>query len=294
MRDVPLTYVCDMGAATEGLRPYIMHLFAECGAKHLVLSCWLMEEILKDGRLVSKVMAEAASEGLSFVDAHALYGAFYDLRTVDESRLHHIILLDKLQIAICAEMGVKTITMHPGADATNPEMPLEKQTDNVIRTLDAILPEAEACGVTICIENSWSRLSCPNNLLKIKSRFPTDALGFCYDSGHANILSSKAKQYEQCSARDRWTVPYGIEPEWEDQALEKMQPHIVNCHLHDNHAQRDEHDLPGTGTVDWKHVIDGLYASPRLKCIQCEVLPLRSKVTIPALCRTFDELLKRF
>ena len=208
MRNVPLTYVCDMGAATEAIRPYIMHTFAECGAKHMVLSCWLMEEILKDGRLVSKLMAEVAAEGLSFVDAHALFGPFYDLRTVDESRLHHIILLDKLQIAICAEMGVNTITMHPGGDATNPEIPLEKQTENTIRTLDAILPEAEACGVTICIENSWSRLSCPNNLLKIKSRFPTDALGFCYDSGHANILSSKAKQYEQCGARDRWTVPF--------------------------------------------------------------------------------------
>ena len=150
------------------------------------------------------------------------------------------------------------------------------------------------CGVTVCIENSWSRLSTPNNLLKIKSRFPTDALGFCYDSGHANILSSKGKQYEESAARDRWTVPYGLEPEWEDHALEKMLPHIVNCHLHDNFAQRDQHQLPGNGTVDWNYVLDGLDKAPRLKCIQCEVLPLRCNASIPALCRTFDGLLKKY
>ncbi|MBR0457840.1 MAG: sugar phosphate isomerase/epimerase [Victivallales bacterium] len=292
MTNVPLTYMFDLGSISEAMRPYVMHCFAESGAKHLVLCHWLMAEILKDGNLVSKVRKEMEAEGLTFVDAHALFGTFYDLRTMDETRLKHVILLDKLQIAIAAEMGVDTITMHVGADTWTPEVSLERQNANILRALEAILPEAEACGVTVCIENSWTRLGHPDNLLKIKSCFPTEALGLCYDSGHANVLSSKAKQYEECAARDRWTVPFGLEPEWEDCALEKMQPHIVNCHLHDNDAQRDLHNLPGKGNIDWAHILRGLRQAPRLKCVQCEVKTVPNKVTIPTLCRTFEELLK--
>ena len=289
---VPLTFLYDLGPNVESFRPYILHCFAECGAKHLVLTNTLMAEILKNMNMMAKLKGEMAEAGLSFVDAHALFGAAYDLRTVDAATVQHVILLDKLQINICAEMGIQTITMHPGGDALNPEIPFEKQMDNVIRTLEAILPEAEACGVTVCIENSWARLSCPNNLLRIKAHFPTDALGFCYDSGHANVLSSNAKQYEESAAKDRWTVPYGLEPEWEDRAIDKMLPHIVNCHLHDNNAQRDQHKLPGEGSVDWEHVIDGLRKAPRLQCIQCEVKTISNNISIPTLCRTFDELLK--
>ncbi len=292
MKDVPVTYWCDLASVSEAMRQYMMHAYAEAGIKYLVLTDSLLKEILKDGRLVGKLLAEMSAEGLSFMDSHALFGGIFNLCSVDESLRRHMILLNKLQLAIVAEMGVNTITMHPGNDAENMAVPLETQKDNVLRMLEVILPEAEACGVTICIENSWSRLSHPNNLLYFKSHFPTDRLGFCYDCGHANILSSQAKQYEESAAKDRWTIPYGIEPDWDDQILEKMLPHIVNCHLHDNHAQRDEHDLPGTGNVDWNHVMRGLDQAPRLQCIQSEVSVTRRKVSPTTLFRTFDNLMK--
>ncbi len=291
MITTPLTYAFNYSHCDEILRQYIFHSFAESGAKHLVVTNDMMGVLLANGNMVAKYMEEVAAEGLDFVDSHALFGGFYDLRTVDKASRKHAVELHKLQIAIVAEMGITSITIHPGADGLNPEIPLETQTENVIRTLDEVLPVAESFGVTVCIENSWSRLSRPNNLLNIKSRFPTDALGFCYDSGHANVLSSNAKQYEECAARERWSI-YGLEPEWEDQALEKMLPHIVNCHLHDNDAKSDQHRLPGDGTVDWKHVMGGLAKAPRIQCIQCEVSAIKNKISLPTLCRTFDNLLK--
>ena len=291
MIKTPVTFAFNYTHCDEILRQYIMHAFAESGAKHLVLTNDLMEMILKDANLAAKVRAEAASEGLTFMDSHAQYGGFYDLRTVDDATRRHAIHLHQLQIAIAAEMGIHTITIHPGADTLNPEIPLEKQTENVIRALDIVLPVAESFGVTVCIENSWSRLSRPNNLVYIKSKFPTDALGFCYDAGHANVLSSNAKQYEECAARERWSM-FGLEPEWEDHALEKMLPHIVNCHLHDNDAKGDQHRMPGDGNVDWPHVMGGLAKAPRLQCIQCEVGAIRHRISIPALCRKFDELVR--
>ena len=289
MIKTPVTFAFNYSHCDEILRQYIMHAFAESGAKHLVLTNDLMEMILKDANLAAKVRAEAASEGLTFMDSHAQYGGFYDLHTVDDATRRHAIHLHQLQIAIAAEMGIHTITIHPGADTLNPEIPLEKQTENVIRALDIVLPVAESFGVTVCIENSWSRLSRPNNLVYIKSKFPTDALGFCYDAGHANVLSSNAKQYEECAARERWSM-FGLEPEWEDHALEKMLPHIVNCHLHDNDGQYDTHINVGDGNTDWEKVIKLLRKAPRLKCIQSEVTPLDKRIPIRKLCDAFRRL----
>ena len=195
----PVTYAFNYSHTDEVLRPYIFHAMAESGIKNIVLSIDLMASILKDGNLVAALMAETAAAGLKFVDSHAQFGGFYDLRTVNDSSLEHVVHLQQLQIAIAAEMGVSTITIHPGADALNPEIPLEKQTENVIRTLDRILPVAESLGVTVCIENSWSRLSRPNNLIYIKSKFPTDALGFCYDAGHTVLsLNGRTRRLKRC------------------------------------------------------------------------------------------------
>ena len=127
--------------------------------------------------------------------------------------------------------------------------------------------------------------------MKIKSDFPTDALGLCYDAGHANLC---AKGYlhegEKSIHRAVWQILFGKEPDWDDKICEKMQSQIVTCHLHDNDGSKDQHKLPGEGNVDWKHIADLLRNAPRLKCIQSEVSCLRNKVTIPQLCSKFREL----
>jgi len=42
-------------------------------------------------------------------------------------------------------------------------------------------------------------------------------------------------------------------------------------HLHDNHGNSDEHDLPGTGTTDWPRVIALLGRAPLLRTLNLEV-----------------------
>ena len=91
---------------------------------------------------------------------------------------------------------------------------------------------------------------------------------------------------------DGWRAA-GKEPVWEDKALEKLLPHVVNCHLHDNNGWRDEHKLPGRGNVNWPHIIGLLESAPRLKVIQSEVLPVFSGTFIRELVEKFDELTGR-
>ena len=49
-----------------------------------------------------------------------------------------------------------------------------------------------------------------------------------------------------------------------------MLPHVVNCHIHDNMGQVDEHVLPGKGNIDWVKISSLLKQAPRLKNIQSE------------------------
>ncbi len=41
-----------------------------------------------------------------------------------------------------------------------------------------------------------------------------------------------------------------------------MRGRIVTTHLHDNHGEKDEHLLPGEGTIDWDAAVKTLRAIP--------------------------------
>ena len=72
--------------------------------------------------------------------------------------------------------------------------------------------------------------------------------------------------------------------------LEKMLPHIVNCHLHDNNGAQDEHKLPGDGCVDWSHVMPLLRQAPRLQLLQSEVVTARHGISTGKLLERFNKL----
>ena len=90
--------------------------------------------------------------------------------------------------------------------------------------------------------------------------------------------------------RQFWKTVGVDEPEWDDRILEKMLPHVVNCHLHDNNGIVDQHYNPGRGTVDWKHIVGLLKQAPRLQVIQSEVIPVRVHDSIRDICSKFREL----
>ena len=129
----------------------------------------------------------------------------------------------------------------------------------------------------------------PERLLAWKKEFPTDALGFCYDAGHANIMS-KGKLYPEGAANTSWKYTTPNTPQWDDHIIDKMLPEIVTCHLHDNTGERDQHNLPGNGNVDWQNIREKLMTAPRLKCIQSEVSVSPNQIPLRRLIGKFEEL----
>ena len=142
--------------------------------------------------------------------------------------------------------------------------------------------------VIICIENSMSRAACPAEVVKLKNEYPTDYLGLCYDSGHANQLDNG--RYAPGGEIWKFWQTVGVpEPEWDDSIIEKMLPEMVNCHLHDNDGSCDSHSIPGEGNTDWKKVVAMLKKAPRLQAVQCEV-KIAPRYTVEQVFRKFQEL----
>lgn len=289
----PLTFLYVFPGETDQIRPYIFQEFAQNGVKNLVFSDQMLARCLQNFHLPDTLKSEMEQAGLKFVDSHAVFGQRIDLNTPDERDRGIAVQRLKLSLEIIAYMGVDTVTVHVGNNAWMDEKyrSLEQNVERIEDSLSQVLPTAEKTGVTICIENIWYPTNTPEVLLKIKEHFPTDALGFCYDAGHANICA-KGYMYESGGRYgDAWRTIYGKDPVWDDQIGEKMLPHIVNCHLHDNYGEQDQHFAPGNGNVDWKKTTDLLRRAPRLKNIQSEVILLRDNISIRSLAEKFRQIL---
>ena len=287
MKDVPVTYLF-IGDDENALRSTLPE-FAANGVKNVVLCDLLISAIMKKYSFADTIRKYLDLTGVKFVDSHAPFGPYIDMNVHEPSRRREMILRQKLALNIAASFGVDTMTIHIGNDARFPEVPLERQTELVCEALSELLPEAEKCGITICIENIWFRINTPDMLLKIKSHFPTPNLGFCYDAGHANLMTN-GRAFADGAASKAWGM-FGETPDWDDPILEKMLPHIVNCHLHDNDGFEDSHQLCGKGSVDWKKVVSLLKTAPRLKNIQCESISTKHAFSVKEMIETTNAVL---
>ncbi len=129
----------------------------------------------------------------------------------------------------CGERGVKYLVLHLTRKLITPE-PNETGVANFAGMLDS----AKKYGVTIALENT--RFLRYNDY--ILQHFDGPAIGFCFDSGHANCYTPN------------------------EQPLEKYGKMLVTTHLHDNigaiGSTPDLHHLMGEGTVNFDKVFDRL------------------------------------
>lgn len=289
---IPVTYCFDF-SLNESLRPYMFDMMAKNGIKNIVLTNFFIGKILSSTGYIDALKQETANCGLKFVDAHAVFGHNNDLVTPDKAKRNLMIRRELLTLEICAEMGVDTITKHVGFESNyEPNYwPVDQNVERIEDALSQLLPAAEKLGITICLENIWSSTNTPDVLMRIKKDFPTDALGICFDSGHAN-LCEKGYLHEGNNSVHRvlWQKIFNKEPDWDDQICEKLLPEIVTCHLHDNDGGKDQHCLPGKGNIDWDRISGLLKTAPKLKYIQSEVSVVTNNVSLSELRETFERM----
>lgn len=109
----------------------------------------------------------------------------------------------------------------------------DNQRDAVLRTLDALIPEAERVGVRIAVEVIPNALSTARQLVRLIEDEDLPSLGICLDVGHARL---------QGDVLD---------------ALETVAGYLVTTHLHDNGGRKDDHLVPFAGVIDWPELAIG-------------------------------------
>ncbi len=286
----PISYYVEFQTLTDTTRPAYLHELAVHGAKHVVLTSPLICMILAEPALLKTVQQEMAAEGLSFCDVHAPYAVPYDLNCPFEELRPFLTARYRTSMELAASLGLDTMTFHTGHDGADPTLPREKHFERVCAMLDQLLPDAERLGITLSLENGMSPNNSTDVLLAVRDRFDSEYLGFCFDSGHANLME-KGRVFPLSSPRTQWTK-VGLDPQWESlqEKMNRMLPHIVNCHLHDNLGEWDQHTLPGLGNVDWNVVTGMLKKAPRLRAIQCEALSIRNGFAVADLVQKLETL----
>jgi len=110
--------------------------------------------------------------------------------------------------------------------------------DAAFNSLEHLSVFAKHRGVTIALENTPGEFGSASSLQQFIKETHLKDLRFCFDIGHAHIEGGVAA------------------------SLDAMQGRIVTTHLHDNHGEKDEHLLPGEGTIDWDSAARTLRANP--------------------------------
>ena len=250
---------------TEHIEEYMA-----CGKRLFTLSSDLMQELIDHEERVKTIKNIYDQHGALCRCAHSTWGEGNELSLPFDGNRKRMLRLAERQLELAALFGADTCAFHAenwSNDTFRPRT-LEQWRSYIDDSLEKLLPVAERCNVVIALENIWSHIAAPEELCGFVERFHSPYLGLCFDIGHANVLAASGTR--SCSWMP-WTNKEFDSIPWDDHILDKMLPHIVTAHLHDNATDTDSHDIPGKGNIDWETNMAKLMRAPRLRTLQHEI-----------------------
>jgi len=172
--------------------------------------------------------------GLQLLDLHGSKGVEKNWASLLEYEREAGLVLIKNRIDMTAMLRADVVVMHHPEDI---------QLDAFRKSLGDVIPYAKERGVRIAIENGNFQ-----TIKQLLSEFDSEFLGFCYDSGHAN-LDANAFGY-----------------------LDALKNRLIAIHLNDNDGMNASlHGLPFSWTVDWKRLTALIARSSYQKCVSMEL-----------------------
>jgi len=164
----------------------------------------------------------AVCEQASFVTVH-VRGVYWHWDPVD--------LRDEIDFA--GRLNAEILVLHPICFG------LSDRGDRMdVPEIRRIADCAERRGVMLAVENMRDSVWLLDRVIdEVGDNPATSNVGVCIDIGHAH------------RSRDA-----GTGQEIVSNYLDRYAAQLVHLHLHGNHGDRDEHLVPGQGTVDWSRV----------------------------------------
>jgi sugar phosphate isomerase/epimerase len=186
--------------------------------------------------------------GLRVYTVHAPFGDDVDLSRAEAAIAAKTLAAVREAVRYAAVAGARVVVVHPGHGCRPAE-----EAERLACTRDALAPltrEASEGGLALAVENMppgyvGSRFA---ELASLMDAGPPDALGICFDTGHA-ALHSPAERPTPVAGR------------------------ILAVHAHDNLGDKDAHLCPGLGVVRWREVRADLEAGGYRRPITLECAP---------------------
>lgn len=122
-----------------------------------------------------------------------------------------------------------------------------RKFENALSGIEHLRAFARPLGVSLLLENIPNDLSTPERLKEFTRLLRYEDLGFCFDVGHAHLMSSV------------------------HQAFGVMEDRIRSTHIHDNNRDKDSHLSPGDGTIDWDQTMQALRAARHAPALLLEI-----------------------
>lgn len=171
----------------------------------------------------------------------------------DPERIRRIDSVDEVKRAleVAERIPFRYLIQHVGGGRQSAD---RRKLDAAFESLENLSIFAKHRGVTIALENKADELGCPTTLHQFlqETHLP---LKFCFDTGHAHIEG-------------------GVTP-----GFELMHDRVVSVHVHDNHGDRDEHLLPGEGSIDWEEAFAAFQTAPEMPSLVLELKESKEKPT---------------
>lgn len=197
--------------------PERMRLLRDAGFG--ITSIWWEERNPEGRRLRHLAPGIARGFGLDIEHIHVPYQGCNDLWSDNGHRRTDALDRHLRWIEDCARHEVPTMVMHVVSGRGN-HLDHARGVDSMARLLEA----AERCGITIAIENTRR-----NDLVDLLlERLAVPHLGLCFDNAHDALHHD---------------TPLALLRRWRDR--------LVTTHISDCDGKRDQHWIPGEGTLDF-------------------------------------------
>jgi sugar phosphate isomerase/epimerase len=152
----------------------------------------------------------------------------FSIASGDESRRKAAVAEAEAALALATSIPFHYLVVHVGMPTGQKIPPRDNQPDAARRSVIEIVEAAARVGVGVALEVMPNPLSdAPGLVETIEDRLEGVNVGICLDYGHAHLMTDVAE------------------------AVEAVSGHLWTTHLHDNNGRRDDHLVPGAGTINW-------------------------------------------
>lgn len=159
--------------------------------------------------------------GVGITSIHAPF--HHDMASPDAGARHSAVEDTLVAVRAAATLGAGVVIVHPHGW-------LEIAEEETIRTINSsvrAIVDGSPESVRIAVENLPSPCS-PAVLRAVLGAFPSERVGFCYDSSHHNL---RPREFD---------------------FLGEFGDRLISVHISDNRGERDDHQIPGEGVIDWR------------------------------------------